>query len=107
MLDLGTSFLASVERDPKALAIVDGDVRLTYDAWYVKISSLVAARTLSVPKPLMQYRAPTPTRGRSCFIPRARPLAPKACPGVTAPSALPLSPMWRRISIATANARWV
>ena len=43
MLDLGTSFLASVERDPKALAIVDGDVRLTYDAWYVKISSLVAA----------------------------------------------------------------
>jgi 2-furoate---CoA ligase len=33
MLDLGTSFLASVERDPKALAIVDGDVRLTYAAW--------------------------------------------------------------------------
>ena len=43
MLDLGTSFLASVERDPKALALVDGDVRLTYEAWYVKISSLVAA----------------------------------------------------------------
>ena len=43
MLDLGTSFLASVERDPKALAIVDGDVRLTYGAWYGKISSLVAA----------------------------------------------------------------
>jgi 2-furoate---CoA ligase len=43
MLDLGTSFLASVERDPKALAIVDGNVRLTYDAWYGKISSLVAA----------------------------------------------------------------
>jgi len=43
MLDLGTSFLASVERDPKALAIVDGAVRLTYDAWYAKISSLVAA----------------------------------------------------------------
>ena len=32
MLDLGTSFLASVERDPDALAIVDGDVRLTYRA---------------------------------------------------------------------------
>jgi 2-furoate---CoA ligase len=43
MLDLGTSFLASVERDPKALAIVDGDVRLTYGAWYGKISALVAA----------------------------------------------------------------
>ena len=32
MLDLGTSFLASVERDPDALAIVDGAVRLTYRA---------------------------------------------------------------------------
>ena len=32
MLDLGTSFLASVARDPKALAIVDGEVRLTYAA---------------------------------------------------------------------------
>ena len=34
MLDLGTSFLASVARDPDALAIVDGDLRLTYRAWY-------------------------------------------------------------------------
>ena len=29
MLDLGTSFVASVERDPEGLAIVDGAVRLT------------------------------------------------------------------------------
>ena len=29
MLDLGTSFAASVERDPEGLAIVDGAVRLT------------------------------------------------------------------------------
>jgi 2-furoate---CoA ligase len=43
MLDLGTSFSASVERDPNGLAIVDGDVRLTYRQWYGKISSLVAA----------------------------------------------------------------
>ena len=42
MLDLGTSFLASVARDPEALAIVDGDVRLSYGAWYDKISTLVA-----------------------------------------------------------------
>ena len=42
MLDLGTSFLASVARDPGALAIVDGDVRLTYTQWYRQISSLVA-----------------------------------------------------------------
>ena len=43
MLDLGTSFVASVERDPEGLAIVDGAVRLTYRQWYGKISSLVAA----------------------------------------------------------------
>jgi len=43
MLDLGTSFLASVARDPYALALVDGDVRLRYREWLAKISSLVAA----------------------------------------------------------------
>jgi 2-furoate---CoA ligase len=43
MLDLGTSFLASVERDPNAVAIVDGGARLTYGAWYRKISAVVAA----------------------------------------------------------------
>jgi 2-furoate---CoA ligase len=42
MLDLGTSFLASVARDPDAVAIVDGDVRLTYAAWLTKISAVVA-----------------------------------------------------------------
>jgi 2-furoate---CoA ligase len=43
MLDLGTSFVASVARDPSALAIVDDGVRLTYAQWYRRISSLVAA----------------------------------------------------------------
>jgi 2-furoate---CoA ligase len=42
MLDLGLSFLASVARDPDALAIVDGDIRLTYAQWYRQISALVA-----------------------------------------------------------------
>jgi 2-furoate---CoA ligase len=42
MLDLGTSFLASVVRDPNALAIVDGPVRLTYAEWYRRISAVVA-----------------------------------------------------------------
>ncbi len=42
MLDLGNSFLASVERDPQALAIVDGPVRLTYAQWYRRISAVVA-----------------------------------------------------------------
>jgi 2-furoate---CoA ligase len=41
MLDLGTSFLASVARDPQAPAIVDGEVRLTYAQWYRQISALV------------------------------------------------------------------
>ncbi len=31
------------KRDPRAQAIVDGDVRLTYKEWYAKISSVVAA----------------------------------------------------------------
>jgi 2-furoate---CoA ligase len=43
MLDLGTSFLASVERDPRALAIVDDDVRLTYADWYRHISAVADA----------------------------------------------------------------
>lgn len=43
MFDLGTSFMASAARDPDALAIVDGDVRLTYAHWLDKISSLVSA----------------------------------------------------------------
>src|SRR3954462_6138545 len=42
MLDPGTTFLASVARDPDALAIVNGELRLTYEAWYRKISALVA-----------------------------------------------------------------
>jgi 2-furoate---CoA ligase len=43
MLDLGTNFLASVARDPDALALVDGDLRFTYAQWLRKISALVAA----------------------------------------------------------------
>jgi 2-furoate---CoA ligase len=51
MLDLGTSFLASVARDPGALAIVDGDVRLTYAQWYARISSVVAGLDMLGLKP--------------------------------------------------------
>jgi 2-furoate---CoA ligase len=42
MLDLGLSFLGSVARDPGALAIVDGDVRLSYAEWYRRICALLA-----------------------------------------------------------------
>ena len=43
MLDLGASFIASVARDPDALAVVDDSLRLTYAQWYRRISSLVAS----------------------------------------------------------------
>jgi 2-furoate---CoA ligase len=43
MLDLGTSFVASVARDADAMAIVDGDLRLSYRDWYRLISGLVRA----------------------------------------------------------------
>jgi 2-furoate---CoA ligase len=43
MLDLGRSLLASVERSPGALAIVDGDLRLDYAAWLDRIQHLVGA----------------------------------------------------------------
>ena len=41
MLDLGTSFLASVERDPDAMAIAEGYQTITYADWYRRISALV------------------------------------------------------------------
>ena len=41
MLDLGTSLIASVERDPTALAIADGDLTMTYADWFGRISALV------------------------------------------------------------------
>jgi 2-furoate---CoA ligase len=43
MLDLGTGFVASVARDPHALAIVDDGIRLTYAEWYRRICSVVAS----------------------------------------------------------------
>src|SRR6516164_2207317 len=42
MLDLGTGLIASVARDPEALAIVDGDLRLSYREWLARIAALVA-----------------------------------------------------------------
>ena len=43
MLDLGTSFIGSVARDPGVLAVVHDDIRLTYAQWYRRISSVVAS----------------------------------------------------------------
>ncbi|MGH8634303.1 MAG: AMP-binding protein, partial [Burkholderiales bacterium] len=37
MLDLGRTFLQSVERSPRATAVVDGDQRLSYAQWLEKV----------------------------------------------------------------------
>ena len=42
MLDLGRSFLASVERSPGQLALVDGDLRLTYSEWFERVAAVAA-----------------------------------------------------------------
>lgn len=42
MLDLGRTFLQSVERSPHALAVVDGEQRLTYTEWYDRIQRACA-----------------------------------------------------------------
>ncbi len=43
MLDLGRTFLQSVERRPEALAIVDGNLRLTYGEWLPRIAAVAGA----------------------------------------------------------------
>jgi 2-furoate---CoA ligase len=40
MLDLGHTFLQSVERRPERLAVVDGELRLTYGQWHERIAAL-------------------------------------------------------------------
>ncbi|KAB0609448.1 AMP-binding protein [Castellaniella defragrans] len=40
MLDLGRSFLACVERSPDEIALVDGNVRLSYAAWFEHVRNV-------------------------------------------------------------------
>ena len=42
MLDLGRTFLQSVERSADACAVVDGDVRLTYAQWHGRVGAAMA-----------------------------------------------------------------
>jgi len=42
MLDLGRTFLASVERSPQRLALVDGELRLTYAQWLERVAAAVS-----------------------------------------------------------------
>ena len=45
MLDLGTTFLQSVERSPNALALVDGALRLNYAQWKDQVARAAAGLT--------------------------------------------------------------
>jgi 2-furoate---CoA ligase len=40
MLDLGRSFLAAVERTPDEIALVDGELRLTYGQWLERVRAV-------------------------------------------------------------------
>jgi 2-furoate---CoA ligase len=42
VLDLGRTFLQSVERAPRALAIVDGPLRLTFGQWHPRVAAAAA-----------------------------------------------------------------
>ena len=72
MFDLGTSFLASVSRDPRALALVDGVRRWTYAEWFRDISALTDALQRMGFKPgdhlvsLLQNRAEAATLHWAC-----------------------------------------
>jgi len=43
MFDLGRTFTSAVARRPDALAIVDGELRLTYQEWWQRIGCTAAA----------------------------------------------------------------
>ena len=43
MFDLGRTFLAAVERSPYEIAVVDGDVRLSYAEWLARIGAVAGA----------------------------------------------------------------
>ena len=45
MFDLGRTFLASVERSPETIAIVDGELQLSYGQWFEKIRSVAGGLT--------------------------------------------------------------
>jgi 2-furoate---CoA ligase len=70
MLDLGTTFLASVARDPDALAIVDGPLRLSYAEWYQRISALArrSRSTWACPRRSPRQRARQPLRSRDVTL---------------------------------------
>jgi hypothetical protein len=55
-------FLVGIARDPNALAIIDGDVHLSYRDWYGRISALVGP--FQAPAPLCIRRDDSKIAGR-------------------------------------------
>ena len=45
MLDLGRTFLQSVERSPRAMALVDAELRLSYAQWALRVGAVQRALT--------------------------------------------------------------
>ncbi len=71
MLDLGTSLLASVARDPGALALVDGDLRLEYRSWFARICAVAHGLGLRPGEhllSLLQNRAEAATLHWACQL---------------------------------------
>jgi 2-furoate---CoA ligase len=60
MLDLGCTLLQSVERRPQRLALVDGELRLTYAQWHARIRSVCGAHTALGLRRGDRRRAPEP-----------------------------------------------
>ena len=50
-MDLGATFRASVERDPHALALVDGDLRLDYAQWLARVENVARGLVASGLRP--------------------------------------------------------
>ena len=76
MLDLGTSFIASVARDPDAIAIVDGDLRLTYARMVrrdLRAGRRPSTRSASSPAIMSSPCCKTAGRRRRCTGPASSP----------------------------------
>src|SRR2546423_536433 len=91
MFDLGRTLIATVERSPGALAVVDGARRLTYVEWAGEIARIVAGLEalglqsgeppVTIPPNPPEAAAPAPRRARggagAC---RAEPLRDRRAP---------------------------
>ena len=100
MFDLGRSFLASVERSPDAVAIVDGERRLTYADWYAEICRVAEGLVglgLRARRPALPSSCKTGSRWRACIGPASSSASSRPhSTGASRPgSSITVSPMRR------------